>query len=92
MSKKPTALSYKTILLVLVISTAIPTLHSTGSTAATPIEFSLPITEAKTEDWNTLIGVGTMLSRATLFKQPKARINEQMSTKKRGPFGPLENR
>lgn len=60
MSKKPTALSYTTILLVLVILIAIPTLHSTGSTAATPIEFSLPITEAKMDDWNTLVGVGTM--------------------------------
>jgi hypothetical protein len=60
MNKKPTALSYTTILLVLVISIAIPTLHSTGSTAATPIEFSLPITGAKMEEWNTLVGVGTM--------------------------------
>jgi len=60
MSKKPTALSYTTILLVLVISIAIPTLHSIGSTAAKPIEFSLPITEAEMEDWNALVGVGTM--------------------------------
>jgi len=50
MNKNPTALSYTTILLVLVISITTPTLHSTGSTAATPIEFSLPIPEADVED------------------------------------------
>lgn len=60
MNKKPTVLSYTTILLVLVISITIPTLYSTGSTAATPIKFSLPITEAEMEDWNTVVGVGTM--------------------------------
>ena len=60
MNKKPTALSYMTILFVLVISITIPTLHSTGSTTAIPIEFSLPIPEADVEDWNTLVGVGTM--------------------------------
>jgi len=60
-NKKPTVLSYTTVLFVLVVSIAIPTLHSTGSTAATPLKFSLPVPEAEVEDWNTLIGVGTTL-------------------------------
>ena len=61
MNKKPTALSCTTIVIVLAVSTSILKLHSTGSTAAKPIEFSLPITETEMEDWNALVGVGTVL-------------------------------
>jgi len=61
MNKKPTRLAYTTILFMLVVSIAIPTLHSTGATTATLLEFSLPIPEAEGEDWNTLVGVGTVL-------------------------------
>lgn len=62
MLKKPTGLSYAAtaILFVLVVSIAIPPLHSTDSAAAVSGEPFSPTSEASVEDWDTLVGVGTL--------------------------------
>ncbi len=60
MFKKPTVLSYTTILFVLVVSIAIPPLHSTDSAAVESGEPFSPTSEASVEDWDTLVGVGTV--------------------------------
>ena len=60
MLKKPAMLSHTTIMFVLIASIAIPTLRSTGSAVAVLRGSSSLIFEAGVEDWDALVGVGTV--------------------------------